>query len=110
MRKSTLTVVPGIWPQRHRDLTRRSPWSSSSRRTEHRCAAGSPPAAAFLQRAVELIAEPARRTDRVLSAARAAMQAGAFDRARGLLATAEAGELDEFQLARDLLHGQIAFI
>jgi DNA-binding CsgD family transcriptional regulator len=67
-------------------------------------------AAAFLQRAVELTAEPARRVDRALSAAQAALQAGAFDAARGLLATAEAGELDEFQHARgDLLHGQIAF-
>jgi DNA-binding CsgD family transcriptional regulator len=67
-------------------------------------------AAAFLQRAVELTAEPARRADRALSAAQAALQAGAFDAARGLLATAEAGELDEFQRARgDLLRGQVAF-
>jgi DNA-binding CsgD family transcriptional regulator/tetratricopeptide (TPR) repeat protein len=66
-------------------------------------------ATAFLQRAVELTAEPARRADRALSAAQAALQAGAFDIARGLLATAEAGEPDEFQRARaDLLHGQIA--
>jgi len=67
-------------------------------------------AAAFLQRAVELTAEPARRADRALSAAQAALQAGAFDAARGLLGTAEAGELDEFQHARgDLLRAQIAF-
>jgi DNA-binding CsgD family transcriptional regulator len=66
-------------------------------------------AAAFLQRAVELTAEPARRADRALSAAQAALQAGAFDVARGLLATAEAGEPDALQRARaDLLHGQIA--
>jgi hypothetical protein len=38
------------------------------------------------------------------------VQAGAFDRALGLLVTAEAGPLDEFQTARvDLLQGQIAF-
>ena len=37
-------------------------------------------------------------------------QAGAFDAALGLLATAQAGPLDELQLAQvDLLHGQIAF-
>ena len=67
-------------------------------------------AAAFLQRAVELTAEPARRADRALSAAQAALQAGAFDAARGLLGTAEAGELDEFQHARgDLLRAEIAF-
>ena len=67
-------------------------------------------AAAFLQRAVELTTEPARRADRALSAAQAALQAGAFDAARGLLATAEAGPLDEFQHARgDLLRAEIAF-
>jgi DNA-binding CsgD family transcriptional regulator len=66
-------------------------------------------AAAFLQRAVELTAEPARRADRALAAAQAALQAGAFDAARRLLGTAEAGELDDFQHARgDLLRGQIA--
>jgi DNA-binding CsgD family transcriptional regulator len=66
-------------------------------------------ATAFLQRALELTAEPARRADRALSAAQAALQAGAFDIARGLLATAEAGEPDALQRARaDLLHGQIA--
>ena len=38
------------------------------------------------------------------------MQAGAFDAALGLLATAEAGPLDELQRARvDLLRGQVAF-
>ena len=66
-------------------------------------------ATAFLQRAVELTAEPARRADRALSAAQAALQAGAFEIARGLLATSEAGEPDAFQRARaDLLRGQIA--
>ncbi|MGZ6575035.1 MAG: helix-turn-helix transcriptional regulator, partial [Solirubrobacteraceae bacterium] len=66
-------------------------------------------AAAFLQRAVELTAQPARRADRALSAAQAALEAGAFDPARGLLATAEASGLDELQRARgDLVRGQIA--
>src|SRR4051812_42709689 len=56
-------------------------------------------AAAFLQRAVALTADPARRTDRALAAADAGLQAGAFDLARGLLATAEVGPLDELQRA-----------
>ena len=66
-------------------------------------------AAAFLQRSVALTREPARRADRALAAAQANLQAGAFDAALGLLATAEAGMLDELQRARvDLLRGQIA--
>jgi DNA-binding CsgD family transcriptional regulator len=67
-------------------------------------------AAAFLQRAAELTVDPARRTQRALAAAQASLQAGAFEAALGLLATAETGPLDEFQRARaDLTHGQIAF-
>ena len=48
-------------------------------------------AAAFLQRAVALTVDPARRAERALAAAQASFQAGAFDAALGLLATAEAG-------------------
>jgi DNA-binding CsgD family transcriptional regulator/predicted negative regulator of RcsB-dependent stress response len=68
-------------------------------------------AAAFLQRAVALTVDPARRTERALAAAEVSFQAGAFDAALGLLATAAAaGPLDEFQRARvDLLRGHIAF-
>ena len=67
-------------------------------------------AAAFLQRAVALTLDPVRRADRALAAAQASLQAGAFDAALGLLATAEAGALDEFQCARvDLLRAHIAF-
>ena len=67
-------------------------------------------AAAFLQRSAELTADPARRARRALAAAQASSQAGAFGAALGLLATAEAGPLDELQSARvDLLRGQIAF-
>jgi tetratricopeptide (TPR) repeat protein len=67
-------------------------------------------AAAFLQRAVELTVDPARRAERALAAAQASLQAGAFDAALGLVATAEAGALDEFQRARvDLVRGHIAF-
>ncbi len=67
-------------------------------------------AAAFLQRAVALTQDPARRADRALAAAQASLQAGAFDTALGLAATAEAGALDEFQRARvDLLRAHVAF-
>ena len=67
-------------------------------------------AAAFLHRAVALTRDPARRSDRALAAAQVSVQAGAFDAALGLLATAEAGALDELSRARaDLLRGQIAF-
>ena len=45
-------------------------------------------AAAFLQRAVALTQDPARRTDRALAAAQASLYAGAFDAALGLLAAA----------------------
>jgi DNA-binding CsgD family transcriptional regulator len=67
-------------------------------------------AAAFLQRAVALTVNPARRAERALAAAQASFQAGGFDAALGLVATAEAGLLDEYQRARvDLLRGDIAF-
>jgi DNA-binding CsgD family transcriptional regulator len=67
-------------------------------------------AAAFLERAVALTGEPARRAERALDAAQASFQAGAFDVAVGLLATAETEALDDFQRARvDFLRGQIAF-
>jgi DNA-binding CsgD family transcriptional regulator len=68
-------------------------------------------AAAFLDKAVTLTLDPARRADRALSAADAKLQVGAFDAALGLVATAEAGPLDERQRARaDLLRGQIVFV
>jgi DNA-binding CsgD family transcriptional regulator len=54
--------------------------------------------------------DPPRRAERALAAAQASLQAGAFDAALGLLATAEARALDEFQRARvDLLRGHVAF-
>lgn len=68
-------------------------------------------AAAFLQRSVALTLEPARRSDRALAAAHANLQAGALDAVSGLLATAEAGPLDELQCARvDLLRAELAFV
>ena len=67
-------------------------------------------AAAFLERAAALTLDPVRRAGRALAAAQAKYQAGAFDAALGLLATAEAGPPDELRRARaDLLRGQIAF-
>ena len=67
-------------------------------------------AAAFLQRSALLTADPARHFERALAAAQVSLQAGAFGEALELLATAEAGPLDEFAGARvDLLRGQIAF-
>jgi DNA-binding CsgD family transcriptional regulator len=67
--------------------------------------------AAFLQRAVTLTPDPAQRGRRAIAAAYANVQAGAFSAARGLLATAEAGPLDELQRAQiDLLRAQLAFI
>jgi hypothetical protein len=59
---------------------------------------------------VLVTADPGRRAERVLTAAQASMQAGAFGKALELLATADSGPLDEFQHAQvDLLRGQIAF-
>ena len=67
-------------------------------------------AAAFLQRALELTNDPARRADRALDAAQASFQTGAFDAALGLAAAAETGQLDECQRARvDILRAQVAF-
>ena len=67
-------------------------------------------AAAFLERSAELTPDPARRGMRALDAAQATLQAGAFDPALVLLATAEAGPLDDLPRARiDLLRAQIAF-
>ncbi len=67
-------------------------------------------AAAFLQRAVALTGDIARRADRALAAAHASLEAGAFNEALGLLAAAEAGSLDDLQRARvDLLRAEAAY-
>ena len=67
-------------------------------------------AAAFLQRAVALTRDPKRRTDRALAAADLGLRAGAFDAARGMMAVAEVGALDELQRARlDLLRAEAAY-
>ena len=67
-------------------------------------------AAAFLQRAVALTGNPARRADRALAAAQASLGAGAFDVAQGLLATAQSASLEEVGRARvSLIRAEIAF-
>jgi DNA-binding CsgD family transcriptional regulator len=67
-------------------------------------------AAAFLQRSVSLTADPARRVDRMLSAAQASVHAAAFETALALIAGAEAGAVDGFQQARvELVRGHVAF-
>ena len=67
-------------------------------------------AATFLERAVALSSDPARRAHRALAASQASLEAGAFEEALGLLSTAEAETLDEVQLAAtELLRGEIAF-
>jgi DNA-binding CsgD family transcriptional regulator len=67
-------------------------------------------AAAFLERAVALTADPGRRGERAIAAGQASFQAGAFDAALALLAAAESGPLDGFQRARiDLLRAHVAF-
>ena len=68
-------------------------------------------AAAFLRRSAALTNDPARRADRALAAAQASVQAGEFDAALALAASAEAGPLEKFQQARvDLLRAHVAFI
>jgi hypothetical protein len=53
---------------------------------------------------------PGRRAERALAPAQAHLQAGSFEVALQLLASAEAGRLDELGRARvGLLRGQIAF-
>jgi DNA-binding CsgD family transcriptional regulator len=66
-------------------------------------------AAAFLERAALLSADPALGTQRLLAAARANCDAGALDTALGLLVAVESGPLDTLQAAEvERLRGQIA--
>jgi DNA-binding CsgD family transcriptional regulator len=67
-------------------------------------------AAAFLERATELTADPARRGPRALAAAQAKLDAASPDNASALVATAELCPLDELDRARLVrLRAQIAF-
>ncbi len=70
---------------------------------------GAAAVAAFLERAVELTPDPARRARRALAAAQAQQLAGAPEAALVLLAAAESAQLDELHNARaDLVRAQIA--
>src|SRR5262249_8697426 len=69
--------------------------------------AGQAAAAAFLQRALELTADPAKRPERALAAAEAQLHAGAFETAFSLAAEAEVVATDDLQRARaERLPGQ----
>ena len=76
--------------RRRRDRTRRSRSSSSARPAGRSRAAGSPPSAAFLERAVALSRRPRAPDRRAIAAAEASLSAGAFETALGMLAAAEA--------------------
>ncbi|XVV16357.1 ATP-binding protein [Actinoplanes sp. CA-131856] len=66
-------------------------------------------AAAFLQRSVALTADPARRTDRMLAAAEASLQAGDLDDVGRMLGALRGRPLDGLQKGRaGVLHGQVA--
>jgi DNA-binding CsgD family transcriptional regulator len=59
---------------------------------------------------VTLTSDPVRRAVRALAAAQASLQAGEFDAALRMAATAEAGPLEEFQRALvGLLRAQVTF-
>jgi DNA-binding CsgD family transcriptional regulator len=67
-------------------------------------------AAAFLERAVVFTPDPAEQVWRALSAARAKFETGDFAAAESLLASAEAGPLDELGQAQvQRMRAQIAF-
>ncbi len=81
----------------------RSAWRAQAR-------GGLAAAAAFLERAAVLTPDLGQRAERMLAAAQAKVQAGAFEAAGQLLGMAEAASLDGFQRARvDLLRAQLAF-
>ena len=66
-------------------------------------------AAAFMEHAALLTPDPVRRTQRLLTAARAKCDSGALDAALGLLVAVEADPLDAQQAAEvERLRGQIA--
>ncbi|MDA0158866.1 AAA family ATPase [Solirubrobacter ginsenosidimutans] len=100
----------------HRALAAEGPDEAVAADLEHsagraQARGGAAATAAFLDRAVALTPDPARRGERALAAAQASVQAGAFARARGLLATADAGPLDAPQrVLVDLVRAQLAFV
>ena len=108
--ESIRIAARGIWPPRPPAPTRTVARELERSAGRAKARGGLAAAAAFLQRAVALTDDPARRAGRALAAAQASLGAGAFAVARGLLATAEAGPLDEIGRARvDLLRAEIVF-
>jgi len=99
----------------HRALAASGPDEDVAAELEHvagraRMRGGVAATAAFLERATALTVDPPPRARRALAAARAKHQAGALPAALALLATAEAGPLDELERAQgQLLRAQIIF-
>ena len=86
------TAAPGIWPRRRRHPTRRSPSELERSAGRAQARGGLAAAAAFLERAAALTRRPgAPGGPRAGRRRRPSLQAGAFDAALGLLATAEVG-------------------
>jgi DNA-binding CsgD family transcriptional regulator len=100
----------------HRALAAAGPDENVAAELEHsasraRARGGVAATAAFLQRAAALTPDPARRAGRALAAADASVQSGEFATARALLATAEAGPVDDLQRGRiDLSRARLAFV
>jgi DNA-binding CsgD family transcriptional regulator len=73
-----------------------------------RARGGQAATAAFLERAVGLTLDPARRAERLLAAAEASYLAGSADDALRLAAAAQLGPLDEFhRVSVDVLRGRV---
>jgi DNA-binding CsgD family transcriptional regulator len=112
------SIDPGLDPDRrawHRAMAAPGPDEDVAAELERsadraRARGGLAAAAAFLERAVTLTVDPAKRGGRALAAARMKAHAGDFATALDLLTIAEAGPLTELQHAQaDLVRGRIAF-
>jgi DNA-binding CsgD family transcriptional regulator/tetratricopeptide (TPR) repeat protein len=110
---------PDLDPDRrawHRALAAAGPDEAAADELERSAArvqrrGGVAAAAAYLERAVELTPDPARRGERALVAAQAKLDAGAAENAVELLATARLCPLDDLQRARlERLRAQVAFL
>ena len=108
-RRRTLDADRRAW---HRALAANGPDEDVAAELEHSAGraqtrGGLAAAAAFLERAAGLTADPAHRARRALAAAQAKHQAGAPEAALALLASAQAGPLDPLQRAQsDLLRAR----
>ena len=110
MPTSIRTVAHGTSRRRRRGSTRTVAAELERSASRARARGGVAAEAAFHERAAELTPDPRRRAQRALVAAQSKHQAGAPDAALRLLASAQAGPLDELELARaQLLHAQITY-